>query len=215
MESMIEKTAKTAEEALELALQELGVREDQVDYEILEETEKKGLFGLFGGTKQVKVKVCLRTEDPVEEPIEIAKKFLSNIFQMMSLDVMIEKFSSQEGTVTLHLHGAHLGILIGKHGQTLDALQYLTNLAANKNRADWVKIILDMENYRKKRTDTLTKLALRLADKAKRRSERVTLEPMNSHERKIIHMALQNDKRIVTYSEGEEPYRYVVIMSKR
>lgn len=211
MASVIEKTAKTAEDALKLALEELGVGKDQVDYEITEETEKKGLFGIFGSTKQVTVKVTVRPADPVE----VAKEFLAKIFKTMSLDVMIEKFASSEGTVTLHLHGASLGILIGKHGQTLDALQYLTNLAANKNQEDWVKIVLDIENYRKKRTDTLTKLALRLADKAKRRHERVALEPMNSHERKIIHMALQEDKRITTYSEGEEPYRHIVIMAKK
>lgn len=211
MENTVEKTAKTAEEALELALEELGVSKDQVDYEVVEETEKKGLFGLFGSAKQVRIKVTVRPADPVE----VAKEFLAKVFSNMSLDVLIEKFSSQEGTVTLHLHGANLGILIGKYGQTLDALQYLTNLAANKNRENWIKIILDIENYRKKRTDTLTKLALRLADKVKRRNERVALEPMNSHERKIIHMALQDDKRITTYSEGEEPYRHIVIMAKK
>ena len=211
MENTIEKTAKTAEDALEMALEELGVSKDQVDYEVVEETEKKGLFGLFGGAKQVRIRVSVRAADPVE----VAKEFLAKVFESMSLDVMIEKFSSQEGTVTLHLHGPSLGILIGKHGQTLDALQYLTNLAANKNQENWVKFILDIENYRKKRTDTLTKLALRLADKAKRRNERIALEPMNSHERKIIHMALQDDKRITTYSEGEEPYRHIVITSKK
>ena len=211
MENVVEKTGKSVEEALKEAIDELGVSRDDIDYEIIEETEKKGLFGIFGGSKQVTVKVKIKQVDPTQK----AKDFLAEIFKNMSLDVLIEKFATSEDTVTLHLHGADLGILIGKHGQTLDSLQYLTNLVANKGQENWTKIIIDIENYRKKRTDTLTKLALRLADKAKRRNERISLEPMNSHERKIIHMALQDDKRITTYSEGDEPYRHIVIMSKR
>ncbi len=186
MNSIVEKTARTAEEALGLALEELGVVREDVDYEVVEETEKKGLFGIFGGSKQVRIKVTVKQTDPVAT----AREFLEKVFATMGMEVLIEKFASQEGSVTLHLHGADLGVLIGKRGQTLDALQYLTNLAANKNREDWVKFVLDIENYRRKRTDTLTKLALRLADKVKRRGERIALEPMNSHERKIIHMAL-------------------------
>lgn len=211
MDKFIEKTGKSIDEALQEAIDELGASREDIDYEVVEETEKKGLFGIFGGSKQVTVKVKMKEVDPSQK----AKDFLAEIFKNMSLDVLIEKFSTSEDTITLHLHGADLGILIGKHGQTLDSLQYLTNLTANKNQENWTKIILDIENYRKKRTDTLTKLALRLADKVKRRGERISLEPMNSHERKIIHMALQDDKRITTYSEGDEPYRHIVIMAKR
>ena len=105
--------------------------------------------------------------------------------------------------------------MIGKHGQTLDALQYLTNLTANRDAEGKVRIVLDVEDYRQRRTDTLTRLASRLGDNVKRRGDKVVLEPMSSNERKIIHMALQNDQRIVTYSEGEEPYRKVVIALKR
>lgn len=107
-----------------------------------------------------------------------------------------------------------MGILIGKHGQTLDALQYLTNLVANKNSSERIRIIIDVEDYRERRIETLSRLAVRLADKVKRNGERVVLEPMNPHERKIIHMALQNDRHITTLSEGEEPYRKVVIELK-
>ena len=210
MNKVIEKDGKTLEDALQSALTELGVAQDKVTYEIIEETEKKGLFGLFG-SKNVKIKVSLQNQDPVAE----GKDFLRGIFDKMSLDVLVEKFSDSDNNVTLQLHGANLGLLIGKHGQTLDALQYLTNLVANKNQEDWLKMTLDIENYRQRRAETLKKLALRLADKAKRKCERVVLEPMNSHERKIIHMTLQDDKSILTYSEGEEPHRHIVIMLKK
>ncbi len=216
MSKMIDKTGKSLDEALKLALDELQVTVDKVDYEIIEQTEKKSLFGLLGTTKQITVRVTVK-EEPKEDklPADIAKEFLQSIFNSMSIEVLIEKFVVSEDVIKLHLHGAHLGILIGKHGQTLDSLQYLTNLVTNKNKEKWVKIILDIENYRKKRDDVLVKLASRLADKVKRKGEKVTLEPMNAHERKVIHMTLQDDRRITTYSEGEEPHRYVVIMLKK
>lgn len=133
----------------------------------------------------------------------------------MKIEVVMEKFVNKaDSTVTLKLHGPDMGILIGKHGQTLDALQYLTNLVANKNSSERIRIIIDVEDYRERRIETLSRLAVRLADKVKRNGERVVLEPMNPHERKIIHMALQNDRRITTLSEGEEPYRKVVIELK-
>ena len=121
----------------------------------------------------------------------------------------------EEGPVTINLRGEDLGILIGKHGQTLDALQYLTNLAANRDAEEKMKFVIDVEEYRRRRAETLTRLAQRLASKVKRMGEPVVLEPMTPHERKIIHMALQDDRRISTYSEGEEPNRKVVIALKR
>ena len=144
-----------------------------------------------------------------EEAVQAGKEFLQKIFHSMKIEVVMEKF------VTLKLHGPDMGILIGKHGQTLDALQYLTNLVANKNSSERIRIIIDVEDYRELRIETLSRLAVRLADKVKRNGERVVLEPMNPHERKIIHMALQNDRRITTLSEGEEPYRKVVIELKK
>ena len=142
-----------------------------------------------------------------EEAVQAGKEFLQKIFLSMKIEVVMEKFVNKaDGTVTLKLHGPDMGILIGKHGQTLDALQYLTNLVANKNSS---------ERIRERRIETLSRLAVRLADKVKRNGERVVLEPMNPHERKIIHMALQNDRRITTLSEGEEPYRKVVIELKK
>ena len=151
-----------------------------------------------------------------EAVVEEAKSFLAKVFKAMNVDVVMEKFvNKQDGCVVLKLHGADMGILIGKHGQTLDSLQYLTNLVANKNSENRVHIVIDVENYRERRAETLTRLAKRLADKVKKSGERVVLEPMNPHERKIIHTALQNDNRITTLSEGNEPYRKVVIELKK
>ena len=148
--------------------------------------------------------------------VDAAKEFLQKIFNAMRIEVVMEKFiNKNEGVVTFKLHGSDMGILIGKHGQTLDSLQYLTNLVANKNSAERIRIVIDIEDYRERRVETLNRLAQRLADKVKRTGERVVLEPMNPHERKIIHVALQNDRRITTLSEGEEPYRRVVIELKK
>ena len=152
----------------------------------------------------------------LEAAVDAAKEFLQKIFNAMRIEVVMEKFiNKNEGVVTFKLHGSDMGILIGKHGQTLDSLQYLTNLVANKNSAERIRIVIDIEDYRERRVETLNRLAQRLADKVKRTGERVVLEPMNPHERKIIHVALQNDRRITTLSEGEEPYRRVVIELKK
>lgn len=151
-----------------------------------------------------------------DEAVNAAKEFLQKIFNAMHIDVAMEKFvNKNDGSVTIRLHGDDMGILIGKHGQTLDSLQYLTNLVANKNSAERVRVIIDVEDYRDRRIETLTRLANRLADKVKRTGERVALEPMNPHERKIIHMALQGDRRVTTLSEGDDPYRHVVIELKK
>ena len=238
----IEMTGKTVDEALEAALAELHTTRENVDVEILEEA-KDGLFGLFGGRK-ARIKVTLKPAQTEEKPaealketekvvaegetkqpknivnndeaIKMAKEFLLKIFSAMNIKVVMEKFISKEdGSVTFKLHGADMGILIGKHGQTLDSLQYLTNLVANKNSAERIRIMIDIEDYRERRAHTLTRLALRLAERVKRSGERVVLEPMNPHERKIIHMALQNDSRVNTLSEGEDPYRRVAIELKK
>lgn len=151
-----------------------------------------------------------------DEAILVAKEFLQKVFKAMKIEVAMEKFiNKNDGSVTFKLHGADMGILIGKHSQTLDSLQYLTNLVANKNSSDRVRVIIDVEDYRDRRIETLNRLASRLADKVKRTGERVALEPMNPHERKIIHMALQGDRRVTTLSEGDEPYRHVVIELKK
>ena len=141
-----------------------------------------------------------------------AKTFLEEVVRAMGMDLLIEKFiSRKDEEIILKIHGDGIGVLIGKHGQTLDALQYLTNLAGNKGRKTWNRVILDAENYRERRRQTLERLARNLADRVKRTHKKAMLEPMNPYERKIVHMSLQNDPAITTYSEGEEPYRKVVI----
>lgn len=151
-----------------------------------------------------------------EESIKAAREFLQRVFKAMKIEVAMEKFvNKNDGSITFKLHGDDMGILIGKHGQTLDSLQYLTNLVANKNSSERVRVVIDVEDYRDRRIETLTRLARRLADKVKRSGERAALEPMNPHERKIIHMALQGDRKVTTLSEGDEPYRHVVIELKK
>lgn len=145
-----------------------------------------------------------------EEAAAKAKAFLQEVLQHMGIDVVIEKMI-KEDKVLLHLHGKNLGILIGKHGQTLDALQYLTNLTTNQGQSSRHFIMLDVENYRHRREETLKQLALRLANRVKKNGDRVVLEPMNGYERKIIHVTLQNVPQVRTESEGQDPYRHVVI----
>ena len=204
----MEFTGKTIEEAVETALVELKMAAERIEYEVLELPSKK-IFGLIGG-KMARIRVTVKTIDP----IVVAREFLNNVFSAMKISVTIEKSTADEIT-TFNVRGDELGILIGKHGQTLDALQYLTNLAANHQAVERMRIVLDVEDYRKRRTETLSRLAFRLADKVKSHGERVVLEPMSPHERKIIHMTLQDDDRISTFSEGEEPFRKVVIALKR
>lgn len=226
----IEKTGRTVDEAVEAAIAELGVSREQIEYVVLDEPSK-GLFGLLGG-KPARVRVELiesktataapkgkpermnGSDMPAVDPVESAKAFLTSVFKAMKLDVKIEKLTGIE-QVTFNLRGEDLGILIGKHGQTLDALQYLTNLAAHRDADERVRIVIDVEDYRKRREETLVRLAQRLADRVKLRGEKVVLEPMSPHERKIIHTALQDDLRVTTFSEGEEPFRKVVIALKK
>ena len=209
MVEQIEVTGKTLEEARQAALEQLGVAENMVIFETIEEPSK-GFLGMFGG-KPARIRATVKELEPVEK----GEKFLKDIFAAMNLEVTIEHNETDDGHV-FNLIGDNLGILIGKHGQTLDSLQYLSNLAANKGVAeDKVRIILDIESYRSRREDTLRRLAMRLADKVRRTGERIVLEPMNRHERKIIHMALQDNYKIATYSAGDEPYRKVVIELKR
>lgn len=157
----------------------------------------------------------LVSDEEAEIPLQKAETFLRQIFSAMHLEVVIEREKSGEIFV-LNMSGDDLGILIGKHGQTLDSLQYLTNLAANHGMAEKrIHIVLDVEHYRNRREETLCRLAARLADKALRTHQRIMLEPMNRHERKIIHMALQENRRVSTYSAGDEPYRKVVIEPAR
>jgi spoIIIJ-associated protein len=227
----VEKTGKTVDEAVAAAIGELGVSREQIEYEVLDEPSK-GLFGFLGG-KPARIRVTLKgdqgpapsgavkektartaTDKAQADPVAAARAFLQSVFAAMKLDVKIEKMTAID-QVTLNLRGEDLGVLIGKHGQTLDALQYLTNLAAHRDTDERVRIIIDVEDYRKRREETLARLAYRLADRVKLRGEKVVLEPMSPHERKIIHTTLQDDLRVTTFSEGEEPFRKVVIALKK
>ena len=154
------------------------------------------------------------SKEDQQEIAEKGKQFLDDMFTQMGLTVVIEKMMTKD-KITFQVHGEDLGILIGKHGQTLDAIQYLTNLVAHKDVSGHCHIVVDVENYRSRREETLVNLAKRLASKVKRNRQKVSLEPMNAFERKIIHTALQGDKNVVTNSEGDEPFRHVVIMYKK
>lgn len=203
----VQATGKTVDEAVQQALQELSVDKDRVQIEVLEEPQK-GLFGLLG-TKMARVKVSINTD-----PVKMARDFLEDIFEKIGVKVEIEQNTTDDYHY-LSFSGNDLGILIGRRGETLDALQYLTNLTVNKQLEERVKFILDVEGYRKRREHTLQKLALKLSDKVKTTGKKVVLEPMNPHERRIIHTVLQQDNKISTFSEGEEPYRKVVISFKK
>ncbi len=209
MANSVEKTGKTIDEARQAALQELGVSEDRVQFEILEEPSK-GFLGFIGG-REARIRVTVMELSPLEKAVD----FLQSIFRKMELDVQLEK-DQTEDHILLNLVGEHLGILIGKHGQTLDALQYLVNLAANRGiDENRTHIVLDVEHYRQRREETLQQLAHRLAEKVKRSGRRIMLEPMNRHERKVIHLALQDNHAVTTYSAGDEPYRKVIIDCRR
>jgi len=203
-----EHTGKTVEDAIEACLAELGVERDRVEIQVLEEPTKRGLFGLLG-TRLAKVRVSYE-----DNPGELACDFLKKVCASMSVTAEFEM--TQRGQHWLiNITGAELGILIGRRGDTLEALQYLTNLAVAKQLSEKVRVIIDVEGYRQRREETLARLAKRLSEKVKRTGNRVVLEPMNPHERRIIHTALQDDPRISTFSEGEEPNRKVVISLKR
>ena len=202
----IEVSAKTVEDALTEALVQLGATSDQVEYEVVE----KGSAGFLGiGSKAAVIKV--RKKCSVEDNI---REFLGKVFDAMDLEVEIV-ITNEDNNYAVDLKGADMGVLIGKRGQTLDSLQYLTNLAVNKNTEEHVKVKIDTEDYRNRRKETLENLAKNIAYKVKRTKRAVSLEPMNPFERRVIHSALQNDKFVTTHSEGEEPYRHVVVTLKR
>ncbi len=203
------KTAKTVDEALQEALVELKATEKDVEYEVIEEASK-GLFGLIG-TKEAKIKVVLKND-----PEEKADKFLDGILKGMGI-IALHDISIDEDIMRIEINNissSDMGILIGKRGNTLDSIQYLLSLAINKERDNYLKVILDAEGYRAKREETLKRLANKMAEKAKYSKRPVKLEPMNPYERRIIHSALQEFEGVSTYSEGNEPYRRVVIVTK-
>lgn len=232
---MVEKSAKTVEEAVLSALEELNADREKVEIEVLEQPAK-GIFGIIG-SKLAKVRVTVKEEKAPEKPKEKkaekkieskeirvtdytlekekARKFLRDVLESMDIKAEIRLRDTNEG-LYINLSGPKMGVIIGRRGQTLDSLQYLVSLVVNKDkeRDSFVKVILDTEDYRKKREETLERLAKRLAERVQKTGKNVELEPMNPYERRIIHSALQEYADITTFSEGEEPYRKVIISHK-
>ena len=206
MSKTVKKSAKTKEEAIALALADLRLSKDDVTINVLEEGSK-GLFGI--GAKDAVVEVTSNTT-----PESRADAFLKDVFSCMGMEIDID-IVREEKIMKVTLTGDNMGLIIGKHGDTLDALEHLVSLAVNRGDGDYVKVILDTENYREKRKATLVRLAENLASSISETKKKITLEPMSSNERRIIHATLQNNDRVDTYSIGEEPYRKVVISLKK
>ena len=239
-----EFSAKTVDDAITAACQDFFVTSDKLDYEVLEEGSS-GFLGIGAKPALIKARVKEDKEivkESVKEPVkevlkeekkfvketakvsnvdareveEAAKKFLGEVFDAMEMEVIVEaKYDDAEKALDVDMRGEEIGILIGKRGQTLDSLQYLVSLVVNRGQADYIRVKLDTENYRQRRKETLENLAKNIAYKVKRTKRPVSLEPMNPYERRIIHSALQNDRYVTTHSEGEEPFRRVVVSLKK
>jgi spoIIIJ-associated protein len=203
----VEKEGKTVEAAIEEALSELDIDMEDAEIEVLDEGSKR-LFGLIGGRNAV-VRVFRK-----ENYDDLVRSFLKPILNAMGLEEDIEVMMDGD-TLTVRLSAENIGIIIGRRGETLDALQYLLGLVVNKNSEKFIRVTLDVGNYREKREETLVKLAKRLADKVSKTRKNMTLEPMNPYERRIIHATLQNYKSVETYSIGDEPNRKVVIKYRK
>lgn len=197
---------KTVEEAIQSGLRQLEVSEDRVKVTVVEQPSK-GLFGLIG-SKDAKVELEL-----IPDPVEEAVAFLQEVTAAMGLRATVSRIDDDEQT-TIGIQGADMGIVIGRRGQTLDALQYLTNIVANRFSSSHIRLVLDAEDFRKRRRKTLEELAQRLASRVVKNRREVVLEPMSPQERKIIHSYLQNHPKVKTFSKGEEPNRKVVIAPK-
>ena len=239
-----EFSANTVDDAITAACQDFFVTSDKLDYEVLEEGSS-GFLGIGAKPALIKARVKEDKEivkESVKEPVkevlkeekkfvketakvsnvdareveEAAKKFLGEVFDAMEMEVIVDaKYDDAEKALDVDMRGEEIGILIGKRGQTLDSLQYLVSLVVNRGQADYIRVKLDTENYRQRRKETLENLAKNIAYKVKRTKRPVSLEPMNPYERRIIHSALQNDRYVTTHSEGEEPFRRVVVSLKK
>nr|WP_122012590.1 RNA-binding cell elongation regulator Jag/EloR [Maliibacterium massiliense] len=201
----VEKSAKTVNDAIALALEELALSRDDVQIEVLDEG-KPALLGFMGG-RPAQVRVTQKETGALR-----ACAFLEGVTSRMGLRATVQA-DQQEDALRVDVAGEGMGALIGHHGDTLDALQYLTSLVVNHHSEQYCRVTLDTENYRAKRAETLQRLAERMAAKAVRVG-RVALEPMNPYERRILHTALQGNAQVTTHSEGEEPYRRVIIVRK-
>ena len=209
MSEWLEFTGKTVNDAITEATIQLNTTSDKLEYEVVEK-ESSGILNLFG-KKEAKIRVKLKN-DIKDNAIE----FLNKVFKAMNIEAEIDvDYNEDDMTMVIDLKGEEMGVLIGKRGQTLDSLQYLTSLVVNKESKGYIKVKLDTENYRERRKETLENLAKNIAHKVKKTRRNVVLEPMNPYERRIIHSALQGDKYVETHSEGDEPYRKVVVTLKK
>lgn len=205
----MEFKGKTKEEAITTASVALGITSDKLNYEVVDEGSA-GFLGIFN-VKPAVIRVILK-----KSLVERTQEFCDELFAAMKVETVVNiQFNEEDNVMNIDLSGPDMGILIGKRGQTLDALQYLISLFVNKEGDAYIRVKLDTENYRERRKVTLEKLAKKIAYTVKRTKKPVSLEPMNPYERRVIHSALQNDRYVCTRSEGEEPYRRVVIMLKK
>ena len=204
----IEVSAKTVDDAITEASIKLGTTSDKIEVEVIE----KGSTGFLG----IKSKPAIIKARKKNDTVDNIREFLENVFSAMDMEVTIDiKKAEDDKVYEVELSGKEMGLLIGKRGQTLDSLQYLTNLAVNKHSDGYIKVKLDTEDYRQRRKDTLENLAKNIAYKVKRTKRPVSLEPMIPFERRVIHSALQGDRYVETHSEGEEPFRHVVVTLKK
>jgi Predicted RNA-binding protein len=206
MNKSVTGTGKTVEDAINDGLQQLGVTMDQVETNVLQVPDS-GLMKLFG-KKEAIVEVKL-----INDPEQRAFDFLNEVFNAMKVSCNIQ-MRLEDSILFINLEGKDMGVLIGRRGQTLDSLQYLVSLVINRKKEDYVRVVLDTENYRAKREKTLEDLGEKMANKAVYYQKKMILEPMNPSERRVIHAKLQNNDKVFTFSEGEEPYRRVVIQLK-
>jgi spoIIIJ-associated protein len=204
----VEVVAKTREEALEIALKELNVDESQVKVEVLEESASKGLLSFLNVSK-IKLRVSIK-EDITEKATRLLREILVN----MGISAQVEVFK-RPGYINLNVNGDNMGRLIGRHGKTLNALQYLINIAVHKDNKDTDRIIIDAAGYRRRREENLERLALSIADRVKRKGRKEILYPMPPQERRIVHLILQDYNGVITYSEGEDPRRRIVISPEK
>jgi len=207
----IKISAKTVDDAITEACQKFEITSDKLEFEVLEE----GSAGFLGfNSKPAVINARVKKEEAKAD--EKAKNFLADVFKSMNIPVVIEtKYNEVDNTLDIDLSGDDMRVIIGKRGQTLDSLQYLVSLVVNKGEENYIRVKVDTENYRQRRKDTLENLAKNISFKVKRTKRPVSLEPMNPYERRIIHSALQNDKYVTTHSEGEEPFRRVVVTLKK
>jgi len=203
-----EFSAKTVADAITDACMSLQITSDKLDYVVVEEGST-GFLGIHARNAVIKAKV----KDSIEDNV---KDFLDDVLKAMNLEAEVSiNYNEADKEMDIEINGDDMGILIGKRGQTLDSLQYLASLVCNKNSEEYIRVKVDTENYRERRKETLENLAKNMAFKVKRTKRPVSLEPMNPYERRVIHSALQDDKYVTTHSEGEEPFRHVVVTLKK